>query len=119
MSPKLSILVLLVAGLAPACSSSLPLSEQSGQQLFRDQGCHRCHADDGSGSWLGLGPDLRDKGAFWDEDRLALYLEDPAIYAASDERLGERQMASYAHLDEEMRRRLARHVLSLMESTEG
>lgn len=105
----------VTCALLAACASSLPVAQQSGAQLYDSQGCHRCHASDGSGSFFGFGPNLRDKRPYWDVDALASYLADTDAYAADDPRLTPGKMASYGHLDEAARRRLAEHVLGLMD----
>ena len=111
-----ALVAVVLFALAAACSSiDVPVAQQSGAELFTSQGCNRCHSSNGSGSFFGLGPDLRDKRADWSEDSLARYLADPAAFAAQDDRLGKREMASFGHLDEASRRRLATHVLSLMD----
>lgn len=113
MPHRLIALLVVLAGCG-APSIDVPVAQQTGAQLFVSQGCFRCHSKDGSGSFLGLGPDLRDKRVHWDAERLTRYLADPAAYAADDPRLGEREMPAYDLLDEPTRRRLAEHVLTLM-----
>ncbi len=109
--------LVLLALLPVACGSpkiDVPVAEQTGAQLFISQGCVQCHAKDGSGSFLGLGPDLRDKGAFWDAGSLAEYLLDPAAFAAKTERLGAKEMPAYDMLDLAARTRIGEHVLTIM-----
>jgi len=118
MSPARLVVAACAVGatfaLLAACASSLPAAQQSGAQLYDSQGCYRCHASDGSGSFFGFGPNLRDKREHWDVDSLASYLADTDAYAANDPRLTPGKMASYGHLDEAARRRLAAHVLTFM-----
>lgn len=77
--------------------------------------CSMCHGATGSGV-TGLGPDLRDKGEHWDEERLLAYLRDPKGFAEQVPRLGTRPMPALANsVTDEDAGELARHVLSLMQ----
>lgn len=98
----------------PACSPDGPRDEQSGPELYRVH-CAQCHGSAGKGSPLGLGPGLAGAGEHWDAASLLVYLDDPAAYAARDERLGARPMPALAPaVPPEARRRLVEHVLRLM-----
>lgn len=114
MSTRLALASVALLASCGAPAIDVPLENQTGAQLFVTQGCVRCHGATGSGSFLGLGPDLRDKGPHWNADDLTRYLADPAAYAADDPRLGEREMPAYDVLDDTLRRRIAEHVLTLM-----
>jgi mono/diheme cytochrome c family protein len=109
----------LALALAPAAcdASSAPVGAPDGRALFRRQTCTVCHGVDGAGS--ALAPALRGLRANWSVQELALYLADPAAYAAGDERLRAQagkypqMMPKYGTLDAAQREALAAYVLEL------
>ena len=118
-SPMNRTLCCLVLSCLSACGAveslgtARPLAMQSGAELFVSQKCATCHGEDGRGTWMDLGPSLEGVAEFWTETSLVRYLGDPAGYAVTDPRLGEREMPSYETLGVGEARRLAQHVLEL------
>lgn len=97
--------------LAAACA---PPGGSEAAELYRAH-CSACHAVDGTGSALGLGPSLRGLRGHWDADSLLEYLANPVAYAAGDERLGARPMPGLApELTPEERGAIVAHALYLM-----
>jgi mono/diheme cytochrome c family protein len=108
--------VLLLVSLN-ACSdegtANAPLADRSGPELYKIQNCATCHGNAGAGS--ATGPALRELAQHWTRESLIEYLHDPVGYRERDERLrgGKQYMLPMPRvlLDEELRGRLADHVL--------
>lgn len=102
--------------LASSCSSEASRADaHPGMSLYNDRGrgaCVICHGHDGSGTMLGV--DLRDKGAAWDEKKLAEYIADPEAYANKTEGMKYGRMPKPPEMTAANRLTLARYTLTLM-----
>ena len=102
--------------LASSCSKEAPQTDvHPGRSLYNDRGlgaCVICHGPDGSGTMLGV--DLRDKGAAWDEQKLAEYIADPEAYANKTEGMEYGRMPKPPEMPAADRLTLARFTLTLM-----
>ena len=77
-------LLLAASILLAACGAD---ENVRGRALYRQQGCHACHGDEGQG--LQTAPPLRDLDRHWDRERLARYLLNPRAFLERNERLKE------------------------------
>lgn len=86
------------------------------EKLFEDQTCAMCHGPESEGT--SLGPVLEKLTPYWDEARLATYLQDPAAFAEANPDFDRRrteeysmEMPAYDTLQDSDRRLLARWLL--------
>jgi mono/diheme cytochrome c family protein len=108
-----------VGAILAACraqdSAPPPERGRTGEELYQAT-CKACHAKDGRGTLLRLGPSFAGLRRHWDAQKLERYLLDPKVYAASDERLGERDMPALpADVSSEERALLVEFTLHLMD----
>lgn len=113
--PSLLVALLALAACGGGSSSGAASDGPSGEGLFTTQACHTCHGRAGEGT--SLGPTLSDLSRHWTREDLVTYLADPEAFVARDARLKTlagrymSHMASFGHLSEEERGRLADFVL--------
>ena len=133
MNPRISRLALPVAAvlLTLAGCSQRPGAPASGdapgptddevaraRTLYENASCGVCHGESGEGVEPNA-PALGGLASYWDEERLAAYLLDPAAFRAANpdfeargKQTYEMEMPAFDYLSEEERRALARWLLT-------
>lgn len=104
-----------------ACGGGSDAGESSpgadGARLYEVNACYTCHGRAGEGT--PMGPAIQGASQHWTREQLTEYLLDPQSFVERDERLRQQmsrypaRMASFKHLDEEERGRVAEFVLGL------
>lgn len=112
------VLSLPVALGALACADPAEkFAAMDGEALFKHS-CASCHGSDGRAPG-GAAPNFRGKRDDWSVDKIVEYIDDPQAYKkkAGIARLGRKVMPPVnRRMPEDARRRLAEHVIELMDA---
>lgn len=123
--PVVAVLLTLAGcsprGDAPASGGAPGLTADEvarARTLYENASCAVCHGESGEGVEPNA-PALEGLASYWDEERLATYLLDPAAFRAANPdfdargtKTYEMEMPAFDYLSEEERRALARWLLT-------